>query len=161
MFDSAEIRIRYDNLTRLLEEENAVDLLYLLNEGIHGNMAGMGKPVLYSQAKSGTKVLIDDYVKGLVNALNFIAEADHATVPFEEKLDFFRRASHCYGRSALMLSGGAGLVYFHHGTVEELVEQQSSDKQIDIESVDISGVLSRSSVQEIVDAATRAAKDNK
>ncbi len=82
----------------------------------------MGKSVLYSRALSGTKLLIDEYVNLVVESLTFIADANESEIPRAEKLDFFRRASHCYGRSALMLSGGAGLIYFHHGVVQTLVD---------------------------------------
>lgn len=123
LYDFAEIRIRHDKLRQLLEQENHSELLYALNEGIHGNMAGMGRPILYMQAKTGTKQLIDAYVSTIVEALHFIADARDAKVSRAEKVDFFRRASHCYGRSALMLSGGAGLIYFHHGVVQTLIEE--------------------------------------
>lgn len=124
LYDSAEIRIRYDRLRNLIDGGRVHDLLYALNEGIHGNMGGMGKAVLYDHARSGTKVLIDEYVNVIVEALHCIAEAPDSEIPLVEKVDFFRRASHCYGRSALMLSGGAGVIYFHHGVVQELVNQE-------------------------------------
>lgn len=123
LYDFAEIRIRHDKLRQLLESENHAELLYALNEGLHGNMAGMGKPILYAQCWTGTKYLIGDYVKTIIEALRFIAAADDSKVSLAEKVDFFRRASHCYGRSALMLSGGAGLIYFHHGVVQTLIDE--------------------------------------
>lgn len=122
LFDSVEVRNRRDILRGLLDEDNRSELLYVLNEGIHGNMGRMGRPVLYSQAKIGTKKLIEDYVDCMVEALERVADASESEINFAEKLDFFRRASHCYGRSALMLSGGAGLIYFHHGVVQALIE---------------------------------------
>lgn len=123
LYDFAEIRIRHDKLVQLLEQENHAELLYALNEGIHGNMAGMGRPILYAQAHTGTKTLIDEYVSTLVEALHFIAAANEHQIARADKIDFFRRASHCYGRSALMLSGGAGLIYFHHGVVQTLIDE--------------------------------------
>lgn len=123
LYDSAEIRIRYDNLKHLTETENHQELLYALNEGIHGNMGGMGRPVLYKKAKLGTKQLITDYVSITVDALQLIASAPEKIIPLHDKIDFFRRASHCYGRSALMMSGGAGLIYYHHGVVQTLINE--------------------------------------
>ena len=98
-------------------------MLFTLNEGIHGNMGGMGKPVLYSRAKFGTKNLIGDYVDAIVDALEHLRTLDSDHPDFLERLDFFRRASKCYGKSALMLSGGAILGNFHVGVVKSLVEQ--------------------------------------
>jgi len=123
LYDFAQIRIRHDKLRRLLDDKNHAELLYALNEGVHGNMGGMGKPILYAQAKIGTKYLVDDYVNTIVEALRFIAQADESKVSLLEKVDFFRRASHCYGRTALMMSGGAGLIYFHHGVVQTLIDE--------------------------------------
>lgn len=122
LYGSIELRARYELLRGLLDARRTQDLLYALNEGIHGNMCGMGKAVLYNRALSGTKVLIDEYVNVVVESLKFIAAASETEIPRAEKVDFFRRASHCYGRSALMLSGGAGLIYFHHGVVQTLID---------------------------------------
>lgn len=130
LYDSAEMRIRHDNLRGLLDDKNYHSLLYTLNEGIHGNMGGMGSPLLYSQAKYGTKQLVEDYVNTIVESLHFLAKANDSQIPFDEKLDFFRRASHCFGRSALMLSGGGGLIYFHHGLVQTLIDENLLPKVI-------------------------------
>jgi len=122
LYDYAELGARYEHLRRCLEHGETHELLYALNEGIHGNMGGMGRPVLYNRARSGTKHLIDNYVATIAEALEFIARSSDHDVPRAEKVDFFRRASHCYGRSALLLSGGGGLMYAHHGVVQELLD---------------------------------------
>ena len=41
----------------------------------------------------------------------------------QEKLDFFYRANVCFGRSALMLSGGGVLGFYHLGVVKTLLDQ--------------------------------------
>ena len=117
------IRRRLDLLRRLRAEDDPHELLYYLNEGIHGNMDGIGKPVMYTVAKFGTKDLITTYLEELEGAIRHIAEVDEQLISFPEKLDFFRRASHCYGRSALMLSGGGSLGPFHLGVARALWEQ--------------------------------------
>lgn len=122
LYDWTEIQSRHDKLKRCLEEKSWRELLYALNEGVHGNMGGMGRPILYGRARCGTKQLIDAYVDTICEALDAIFKCPDNIIAFTEKVDFFRRASHCYGRSALLLSGGAGLIYFHHGMVQELVE---------------------------------------
>ena len=122
LYDHAAIRSRHDKLKNLLQDGAHQELLYALNEGVHGNMGGMGRPLMYSRAKAGTKNLIDSYVATISQALEFIHASPEDIISYPEKVDFFRRASHCYGRSALLLSGGAGLIYFHHGVVQELVD---------------------------------------
>lgn len=122
LYNHAAIRERHDSLARLLKEKNYSDLLFALNEGLHGNLEGIGKPALYRRAKSGTKHLIDAYNDLVNESLLAIAGASSRQISRRKKIDFFRRAAHCYGRSALMLSGGAGLVYFHHGVVQTLLD---------------------------------------
>ena len=117
------IRRRLDLMRRLRAEEDPHDLLYYLNEGIHGNMDGIGKPAMYNVARFGTKDLISTYLEELEQAIVDISEVDESVISFPEKLDFFRRASHCYGRSALMLSGGGSLGPFHLGVARALWEQ--------------------------------------
>jgi TAG lipase/steryl ester hydrolase/phospholipase A2/LPA acyltransferase len=122
LYDNAEIRKRHDRLAKLLKERNYSDLLFTLNEGLHGNLEGIGKPALYQRAKSGTKNLIESYNNLVNESLLAIAGVSNSQISHRKKLDFFRRAAQCYGRSALMLSGGAGLVYFHHGVVQTLLD---------------------------------------
>ncbi len=122
LYNNASIRERHDNLAKLLKEKNYPDLLFALNEGLHGNLEGMGKSALYRKAKSGTKHLVDAYNNLVNESLLAIAGVSSRQVSRRKKIDFFRRAAHCYGRSALMLSGGAGLVYFHHGVVQTLID---------------------------------------
>lgn len=123
LYDHVEIRSRLDRLRELRARHDDVGLLFALNEGIHGNMGGMGKAMLYTRAKFGTKKLIGDYVDEISSALNHIAALDTDEISLEEKIDFFRRASHCFGRTALMLSGGGILGNYHMGVVKALIEQ--------------------------------------
>ena len=121
-YDNDEIRIRLDKLKRLREAGDDYGLLFTLNEGIHGNMAGMANSKLHTKALSGTKHLIKDYVDEIVESIDHIANLDHSKISLEEKLDFFNRASHCYGRTALMMSGGGQLGHFHMGVLKALIE---------------------------------------
>ncbi|MCP5208430.1 MAG: DUF3336 domain-containing protein [Hahellaceae bacterium] len=121
LYDYKEISARLNTLRGYLDKGLARELLYALNEGVHGNMGGMGSPIMYTQAKFGTKKLINNYVLAIAESMQFIADSPNSIISHTEKLDFFRRASHCYGRSSLLLSGGVGLIYFHQGVVQELI----------------------------------------
>ncbi|MET0252312.1 MAG: DUF3336 domain-containing protein [Novosphingobium sp.] len=121
LYDAVDIRRRHEGLARTVRTRDAEELLFTLNEGIHGNMGGMGNAGLYSVAKAGTKTLVNDYVADIIDALEVVANASEAEISFGEKHDFFHRAALCYGRSALMMSGGGGLVYFHHGVMDALL----------------------------------------
>ena len=123
-FDYESIRRRLRRLKRLKKKGDCAGVLYALNEGVHGNIDGMGHPRLYRKAKFGTKKLIIDYVNEVVGALEMIANDECNDIPFDTKLDFFRRAQHCNGRSALMMSGAGSLLYFHVGVVKTLWEHR-------------------------------------
>ena len=123
-YDSASIGKRLKRLRSLRKKGDDHGLLFALNEGIHGNMAGMGQAALYQRARCGTKILIEEYIAEICDALEYLSPSDFPGIPWSERLEFFQRASHCYGRSALMLSGGGTLGYFHFGVLKSLVEQQ-------------------------------------
>jgi len=122
LYDFSQIRHRLDELRQHRARLDDHALLFTLNEGIHGNMGGMGKATLYQPAKFGTKCLIEDYVGEIVDALEHLSQLDESIISREEKLDFFHRASHSYGRTALMLSGGGSWGNFHSGVVKALIE---------------------------------------
>ena len=98
-YDYVSIRTRLDRLRSLKARHDHRGLLYTLNEGIHGNMGGMGRAGLYGHALSGTKLLIEDYIEEIVHTLEHLAGEDAGDISPEEKLDFFRRASHCFGHT--------------------------------------------------------------
>ena len=122
-YDYVSIRVRLDALRALRARHDNRGLLFSLNEGIHGNLGGMGRSTLYDKAKFGTKQLIVDYVDEIVSALEHLASPEVDEISFEEKLDFFRRADHCFGRSAFMMSGSGSLFYFHIGVIRALWQE--------------------------------------
>ena len=148
LYDHAQIRYRLDRLRKFRKQKDWTGLLYALNEGIHGNMGGMGKSVLYRQAKSGTKLVIEQYIQEIDEALRLLAELPNDVIPTQQKLDFFYRSNVCYGRSALMLSGGGVLGFLHVGVVSELLRQGLLPR-----------VISGSSAGSIVAAALAAYTD--
>ena len=123
-YDHTNIEARLKRLRGFRSRGDDHGLLFALNEGIHGNMAGIGKFTLYERAKTGTKVLIEDYINEVSDALEYLSPRRFKGIPWGERIEFFMRASHCYGRTALMLSGGGTLGYFHFGVLKSLIEQQ-------------------------------------
>ena len=121
-YDYTQIRLRLDRLRSLRARHDYHGLLFTLNEGIHGNMAGMGRSSLYKRAKFGTKKLIEQYIDEIDDSLRFLAELETDEISPQEKLEFFYRANVCFGRSALMLSGGGVLGFYHLGVVKILLE---------------------------------------
>ncbi|MFT4872714.1 DUF3336 domain-containing protein [Congregibacter sp.] len=123
-YDNVSIRIRLDSLQSLKARHDLRGLLYTLNEGIHGNMGGMGRSGLYGHALAGTKTLIEKYIEEIVDTLEMLHEDSSGEISEEEKLEFFCRASHCFGRSAFMMSGSGSLLFFHVGVIRALAEAE-------------------------------------
>jgi NTE family protein len=122
-YDFTSIRRRLRRLRKLRAKKDYAGILYTLNEGVHGNIDGMGRAELYGRAKFGTKKLIVDYVKEVSEAIELLASSAADSIPREERLDFFNRAQHCYGHSALMMSGAGSLLFFHVGVLKALWQQ--------------------------------------
>ena len=65
----------------------------------------------FSRALAGTKVLVETYHNVVCAALDFVCDAPvsegEQPIPTDARLAFFNETRHAYGRSALILSGGA------------------------------------------------------
>lgn len=120
-YDWRLIRSRLRQLRQYRAERDVKRLLYHLRQGLHWNIANIGNPALYGHSLVGTKHLIHDYVTEVVGVLNFLADNDFDELPPAEKLRFFHEVALSYGRSALLLSGGATLGLFHVGVVKALM----------------------------------------
>ncbi len=120
-YDYQAIRTRLQRMQLARSNNDATDLMYILHEGLHGNLGNIAAPALNRHAKIGTKHLIEEFIQEVCEALDFIYQADE--IDFYEKLSFFDETTHAFGRSCIMLSGGAGLGFFHAGVIKALVEQ--------------------------------------
>lgn len=121
-YDYRLIRKRVSRMKTARANKDASVLISILHEGIHGNLGNMACPRLGKYAKIGTKRLIEEFLSEVCEALDFIYHADEHEIDFYQKLSFFEETSHAYGQSCLMLSGGAGLGFFHAGVVRALLE---------------------------------------
>jgi NTE family protein len=100
--------------------EQGAKLRHHLRQGLHWNLGNLGNPVLYGVSRVGTKMLVHDYVNEIAETLVELAHRDDPAFPADAKLRFFEELSQSFGRSALMLSGGATLGLFHVGVVKSL-----------------------------------------
>ena len=122
-YDHSAIRSRLEKLRSFRKANDNHGLLYTLNEGIHGNMGGMGRAKLYQKARFGTKTLVSNYVDEVTSSLEHLSQPRLKGVNLKEQIDFFERASLCFGRSALMMSGSGTFLFFHVGVLKALWEQ--------------------------------------
>jgi TAG lipase/steryl ester hydrolase/phospholipase A2/LPA acyltransferase len=122
-YDYLLIKERLSEMRELRRLADAPRLAFKLGEGLHGNLGNLSNPALYGVARVGTKQLIEDYITEVARCLDFLCAGDFANFPLDEKVLFFKRTGTAFGRSALMLSGGATLGMFHLGVVKALHEQ--------------------------------------
>ncbi len=122
-YDYRLIRKRVQRLQIARGKGDVHALSSIIHEGLHGNLGNIANPALREQCKIGTKTLIETFIDEVVGALNQIFHADEQELDFYEKLYFFEETAHAFGRSCLMLSGGAGLGVFHCGVVKSLNEK--------------------------------------
>lgn len=94
----------------------------LRNSACKQDLAGIENEILYSRCYSGTKYTVDRFVEEVITALENVYESPD--VGAKEKADFFKQVSVTYGRTALCLSGGATLGYFHLGVMKALWQQR-------------------------------------
>lgn len=122
-YDYELIRLRLAELRRARAHEDIGQLVFNLHEGLHGNLGNIANPELYRQTKIGTKYLICDYLREVCDSLNYLSDVETPSFGIKEKLDFFKTTGQAFGRSAMMLSGGATLGLFHLGVVKALWEE--------------------------------------
>lgn len=108
---------------RLCKQKDYDQLIFRLREELHGNIGNMANPLLYQHARSGTKKLINDYLDEVTASLKLLCDSNVKSLPPMRKRRFLKRTARSFGRSALLLSGGASLGLFHLGVIEELQEQ--------------------------------------
>ncbi|NMH61316.1 DUF3336 domain-containing protein [Alteromonas ponticola] len=122
-YDYRLIRKRVQRMQLARSKGDTAALMSILHEGLHGNLGNIANPELYGRCKIGTKALIETFLHEVVTALDSIFDADEDEIDFYYKLSFFEETAHAFGRSCLMLSGGAGLGFFHAGVVKSLNER--------------------------------------
>ncbi len=123
LYDHESIRRRLDHLQSMRKANDSQGVLFALNEGIHGNLDGIGRSSLYQKSKFGTKQLIVDYVEEVSTCLKYLANPRLKSITLEDKIDFFHRAHLCFGSSALLMSGAGTYLFFHVGVLKALWEQ--------------------------------------
>lgn len=119
-YDHEAIRTSRDRLNRLRTEQAAEELEAALDEDLGRHLSDIAAPQLYEVALSGTKVLVDTWLDAVEDALTWLAETEIPGLPRAAKLVRFRHGWRVFGRSALMLSGGATWGFHHLGVVKAL-----------------------------------------
>jgi predicted acylesterase/phospholipase RssA len=122
-YDHKLLASRVKLLRRMRRRKDLDRLIFRLREELHGNLGNMANPALYQRCRVGTKKLVTDYIGEVCAALKLLCDSDVDTLPPMRKRIFMKRAARSFGRSALLLSGGASLGLFHIGVIRELEQQ--------------------------------------
>jgi TAG lipase/steryl ester hydrolase/phospholipase A2/LPA acyltransferase len=123
LYDWRLIRSRLRQLRQYRADKDTKRLVHHLRQGLHWNLGNTGNPGLYGFTRTGSKQLIHEYVAEVVAALNDLCDRDTEGFSTTDKLKFFHEVALSYGRSSLMLSGGATLGLFHVGVVKALFRE--------------------------------------
>jgi len=115
LFDSRVLRRRIQELRVMMRNNDIFHLIFRLRSGLAREKYGIQNPQLFSVARGGTKHIIEEYHNVVCEALDFVASCDDSEVAADVRLAFFNETRHSYGRSALLLSGGAALGFYHIG----------------------------------------------
>lgn len=125
LYESDRISSRVDEFMHLMRRGDVFDLMFTLRGGIARNKFGLLHEGLFSKAIAGSKVLVETYHNIVCAALDYVCDEPtlptDMPIPIEARLAFFNETRHSYGRTALMLSGGAALGFYHVGVVKALM----------------------------------------
>lgn len=129
-YDYRLINERLNSLITAREDGNLNALVNLLRSGLVRNLGNITSPTLYNRSFAGTKYLIEEYITQIAEAVEDITHlpttppSDGNGAPIgltnQMKLDFIHDTRQAFGRSTLVLQGGAIFGVCHLGVVKAL-----------------------------------------
>lgn len=114
---------RLSNLKQYRQQNDFERLKRALREGLHHDVGNIANPALYTHSYVGTKHLVEEYITQVCEALDFLCDHPVPGFSINQKFQFFRDTLTSYGRTTLLLSGGATLGIFHFGVIKALWEK--------------------------------------
>ncbi|KAI3343145.1 hypothetical protein F4824DRAFT_132518 [Ustulina deusta] len=132
-YDWTLINDRLSSLLTAREDNDLQSLIELVRSGLVRNLGNITAPKLYNRSFAGTKYLIEEYIPQVAGAVeDIVAESvspsheryNHVfTLSTQHKLDFLHDARQAFGRTTLVLQGGAIFGLCHVGVVKALFLQ--------------------------------------
>ncbi|KAF7548695.1 hypothetical protein G7046_g8582 [Stylonectria norvegica] len=128
-YDWRLITERLDSLADAREESNFQQLVNLLRSGLVRNLGNITSPKLYNRSFAGTKYLIEEYITQVAESVEDIrilpttpsrTDGNGASLTTQMKLDCIHDTRQAFGRSTLVLQGGAIFGLCHLGVVKAL-----------------------------------------
>ncbi|KAI0894802.1 hypothetical protein F4806DRAFT_97501 [Annulohypoxylon nitens] len=129
-YDWMLINHRLNSIIEARDKNDLQSLLDLVRSGLVRNLGNITSPRLYNRAFGGTKYLIEEYIAQVAGAIDDINHRvatplhdkyTHSyTLSTQRKLDFLHDSRQAFGRSTLVLQGGAMFGLCHLGVVKAL-----------------------------------------
>ncbi|PWA44867.1 Acyl transferase/acyl hydrolase/lysophospholipase [Artemisia annua] len=123
LYDEELVRSKIRELRERREEGSLRDVIFYMRADLVRNLGNMCNPELHKGRHQVPK-LIKEYIDEVSTQLRMVCDSDCEELLLEEKLAFMHETRHAFGRTALLLSGGASLGAFHIGVVKTLVEHK-------------------------------------
>ncbi|ONK78433.1 uncharacterized protein A4U43_C02F18710 [Asparagus officinalis] len=123
LYDEELVRNKLQELRQRREEGSLRDIVFCMRADLLRNLGNMCNPQLH-KGRLQVPRLIKEYINEVSTQLKIICNSDSDELLLEEKLAFMHETRHAFGRTALLLSGGASLGSFHVGVVKTLVEHK-------------------------------------
>ena len=119
-YDRDRIRDDLQQFRFLVDSRDVKGIMQYSRARLYRNLVGINDRRLYGVLRAGTKRLIEEYISEVVRALQLVCVIESEEVSAADKLAFFNETRHAFGRSALLLSGGATLGLYHTGVIKAL-----------------------------------------
>ncbi|TYH89729.1 hypothetical protein ES332_A13G003000v1 [Gossypium tomentosum] len=123
LYDEELVRNKIQELRRRRQDGSLRDIIFCMRADLIRNLGNMCNPELH-KGRLHVPKLIKDYIDEVSTQLRMVCDSDSEELSLEEKLAFMHETRHAFGRTALLLSGGASLGAFHIGVVKTLVEHK-------------------------------------
>ncbi|KAI3514404.1 hypothetical protein L1887_12781 [Cichorium endivia] len=123
LYDEELVRNKLQELQHRREEGCLRDIIFYMRADLVRNLGNMCNPELH-KCRHQVPKLIKEYIDEVSTQLRMVCDSDCEEILLEEKLAFLHETRHAFGRTALLLSGGASLGSFHVGVVKTLVEHK-------------------------------------
>ncbi|CAH8384148.1 unnamed protein product [Eruca vesicaria subsp. sativa] len=123
LFDVELVRNKLEELKHRRHEDSLRDIIFCMRADLVRNLGNMCNPELH-KGRLQVPRLIKEYIDEVSTQLRMVCDTDTEELSLEEKLSFMHETRHAFGRTALLLSGGASLGAFHLGVVKTLVEHK-------------------------------------
>ena len=95
-------------------------LLQFLTESLYRLNHDITRPDLYSKSMAGPKQIIERYYAEVERSIRYLCDTPDPDFKDMDKLSIFESAVESFGCTALLLSGGATLGYYHLGVAKAL-----------------------------------------